>query len=222
MRIGREFLDDIEEEARLGWPFAVLMAISGTLAAVALLVNSVPLLIGAMVVAPAYPPLSLAAFGICAGSVRLSLKGVVTALIGIAIALLMSAFVTLALNWMQVLAVGDNLVGKPLLEERLRPGWYSIIVGVAAGLAGAVAAIKNKKDVLVGVVAAVALIPAGSAAMIALVSGDDSLRVIGGLTLLFVNFGLIIATGVVAALFMESDLSHSRKSAAVNGSPSGI
>ncbi len=91
------------------------------------------------------------------------------------------------------------MFGRPLLEERVRPGWWAIAAAFAAGIVGTLALSKEKTDTLVGTVAALALVPAAGAAGIAFFSGDP-VRGLGGLLLLALNIGLIVAMGIIVLL----------------------
>lgn len=194
--IQEEYLLHVAKRATLDGSYIVFMATSGVLAAVAMLANSVPVLIGAMVVAPAYPPLALVAFGLVAGQWRLALRGLGTAVLGLGVAVCLAMVTAWVLRLTGVLAPDSSAIDHPLLEERLRPGWYSVVAAFAAGIAGTLATLKDKMDTLVGTMAALALVPAGSAAGIALLSGA-TLRAMGGLVLLGINVGLIIACAIL-------------------------
>lgn len=194
--ISEEKVLEVAQKARLDGAYLVFMATSGMLASVAMLANSVPVLIGAMVVAPAYPPLAMVAFGVVAGQWNLVLRALGTALLGLSVAVGFAALTTWLLDLVGVLTVDGSLFDRPLLEERVRPGWYSVVAAFAAGTAGTLATLKEKLDALVGTVAALALVPAGSAAGIAFLSGAP-MRTLGGLVLLAINVGLIIACGIL-------------------------
>jgi uncharacterized hydrophobic protein (TIGR00271 family) len=194
--IPEELLLHVAKRAQLDGSYIAFMSMAGILASVGMLANSVPVLIGSMVVAPAFPPLSLVAFGAVAGQWKLALRGLGTALLGLGLAVGFAVLTTWTLNWTGVLAQDTNLLSNPLLEERVRPGWYSLVAAFAAGIAGTLATLKDKMDTLVGTVASLALVPAGGAAGIALLSADP-LRAMGGVVLLTINVGLIIATGIL-------------------------
>lgn len=83
----RETLDRVAEQASLDAVYVVFMASAGVLAAVGLLANSVPILVGAMVVAPALAPLALVAFALVAGDTKLALRGLGVGALGLGIAL---------------------------------------------------------------------------------------------------------------------------------------
>ena len=194
----------VAAQAEMSPTYLVFMATSGVLAAVALLTSSVPILIGSMVVAPALAPLALVAFALAGRKPALALRGFGVAVAGIALAAVCAVLTTWLLNLLGVLPPDGNLLDKPLLEERVRPGWYSVVAALAAGVAGTMALAKEKTDTVVGVVAALALVPAAAAAGIALLSRDPT-RAWGGLGLLAINMGLIIVTGVLTLLVLRPD-----------------
>ncbi|MEQ9483419.1 MAG: hypothetical protein RIG27_14190 [Coleofasciculus sp. F4-SAH-05] len=57
-----KILQQLSEEVVLSPSYLVLMGMAGILSAIALLTNSIPILIGSMIIAPAFLPLSLVAF----------------------------------------------------------------------------------------------------------------------------------------------------------------
>lgn len=182
------------------------MLTAGVLASVALLTDSVPILIGAMVVAPAYPPLALTSSATFAREYRVALRGFLTICGGLLLAVLAAMGATWFVNEIGILSETSNLVNKELVEERVRVGWYSVIAALAAGIAGTIAIIKDKTDTLIGTVASVALVPAGAAAGIALISGDV-VRAAGGLGLLTVNVLIIIGAGLMVFALHPSPMS---------------
>ena len=194
----------VSEQARLTSSYLVFMATAGVLAAVALLTNSIPILIGSMVIAPALPPLGLVSLAIVVRKPKLAIKGLTTALLGFLIAMIFAMLTTWILNVTHVIPTETNLLGKELLDERVKPGWYSVIAAMAAGVAGSVALIKQKTDTLVGVVAALALVPAIAAAGIAFLSKNPIMG-FGGLFLLCINVGFIIVTGVLTIVIMRPE-----------------
>lgn len=152
--------------------YIILMVTSGILAAIAMLTNSIPVLIGSMVIAPALSPLALVAFAIVNRRPKLVRKGVVSACCGLALAVLAALITTWLLNATHVIPKETNLLNKVLLDERVSVGWYSAITAIAAGIAGMIALTERKTDTLVGVVSALALVPAGVAGAIAFISAE--------------------------------------------------
>ncbi len=103
-------------------------------------------------------------------------------------------FTTWLMNITNVLPADTNLLQKPLLEERIKLGWFSVVAAFAAGVSGMIALADDKIDVAVGVVASLALVPAAAAGGIALISRDP-VKSMGGFGLLGINVALIIVTG---------------------------
>ena len=202
--VSQKQLQQVAEQADLSSSYLLFMAMAGILAAIAMLTNSIPILIGAMVIAPAFPPLALISFALVAKQPRLALRGFYAALLGLLVSVLFSVLTTWVMNVTNVIPPETNLINKPLLEERVRPGWYSVAAALAAGIAGTVATVKQKNDTLVGVVAALALVPAVAAASIAFMS-NSPFRGFGGLVLLGINVGLIVISGVLTLTIMRPE-----------------
>ena len=95
---------------------------------------------------------------------------------------------TWILNVTHVIPAETNLLDKELLDERVKPGWYSVIAAMAA----------------VGVVAALALVPAIAAAGIAFLSKNPVMG-FGGLFLLRINVAFIIVSGVLTVIILRPE-----------------
>ena len=197
----QQTLDRVADQTSLSPSYVVYMAVAGVLAAVGLLTDSVPILVGAMVVAPALAPVALVAFALVAGDVRLALRGLGVAFAGLGISLVLALLTTLLMNTTNVIPPETNLLDKPMLEERVRPSWYAVVAALAAGIAGTMALTRAKTDALVGTVAALALVPAIAAAGIGFLSADP-VRGLGGVLLLAINVALIIAMGILVLVVM--------------------
>ena len=195
---------NVSKQAQLTSSYLVFMAMAGVLAAVALLTNSIPILIGSMVIAPALPPLGLISLAIVVKKPKLALAGIKTAFLGFLIAMIFAMLTTWILNITHVIPAETNLLGKELLDERVKPGWYSVVAAMAAGIAGSIALVKQKTDTLVGVVAALALVPAIAAAGIAFLSKNPVMG-FGGLFLLAINVGFIIISGILTIVIMRPE-----------------
>ena len=113
-----------------------------------------------------------------------------------------------------VIPPGTDLLNKPMLEERVRPGWWSLAAAVAGGIVGVVALTEKKTDTLIGTVAALALVPAAAAAAVAALATDLD-RTLGGLLLLGMNFGLVVAMGILTLLVLRREAAAAPIAAAV-------
>jgi uncharacterized hydrophobic protein (TIGR00271 family) len=139
------------EDARLNSIYLVLMVLSTMLATVGLYLNSASVIIGAMLLAPLMAPIVSLAMGILRGDIGLFNNSIVKIAVGILIALLSSALITLLFPH------------KPLTEEmlaRLNPTLLDLAVAIISGIAAAYS--KSFKEIiqsLAGVAIAVALVP---------------------------------------------------------------
>jgi uncharacterized membrane protein len=200
----RAAVEKIAVQARLKPSYLVLMGASGILAAVAFLAQSVPLLVGAMVVSPIFSPLALTAFASASGLYTHAVRGLGTASLGLLVSMLCATLTAWALDATGVLSPEASVVGSQLLQERLTVGWYSATAAVAAGIAGAIAIAQDKYDTLVGAVAALALVPAAAAAGIAFLAQDFSSGY-EGLLLLGVNVLCTVVAGALAFLTIKPE-----------------
>ena len=204
LHVKEKTIKQIEIQSRLTLSYLVFMAMGGILAAVAILTDSVPILIGAMVIAPALPPLNLVAVAFVCGKPRLALRGLSTGLTGILVATIFTMLTTYILDLTNVIPPEIDAMEKWLLEERVQSGWYSVTAAFAAGIAGTIALAKQEQDKLVGVVAALALVPASAAAGISLMYGNLS-QCFGGIKLLGTNIVCIIVSGIITLLIIKPD-----------------
>lgn len=202
--VSDEVLERVFELSDFDASYILLMATAGILSAVALLTNSIPVLIGSMVIAPAFAPLALVSLAVVNRRSDLAWEGFVTAVLGLSIAMSAALVVTWFLTTARVLPPEAELLNKTLLQERVSPGWYSVVTAIAAGIAGIIALTERKVDTLVGVVAALALVPAGVAGAIAFLS-EDPIRGWGGIALLGINVALIVVSGILTLLFFQPD-----------------
>ena len=202
--VSSDVVERVFELSDFNGSYILLMATAGILSAVALLTNSIPVLIGSMVIAPAFPPLALVSFAVVNREIKLAREGIVTAVLGLCVSMSAALMVTWLLTTTHVLPAETELLNKTLLQERVSPGWYSVVTAIAAGTAGTIALTERKTDTLVGVVAALALVPAGVAGAIAFLS-EDPVRGWGGVALLGINVSLIVVSGVVTLILFKPE-----------------
>ncbi len=168
-----EILHEVEKGADLNLDFLVLVALSGVVAAVGLLTDSVVALIGAMVIAPLLGPNLAFAFGVALGNVSLMRRAMLTNVAGLFFAVL---FATLL----------GMFLGEPMssaeISARTVAGYDSIAIGLAAGAAAVLSLTTGVSSALVGVMVAVAILPPAVTAGLMLGGGD--LKAAGGAALL--------------------------------------
>ncbi len=195
-------LERLDFHGRVDLDFDTLgfVVLSSILACVALLSNSVPVLIGAMILAPAFDPLVAIPFGILNRDWSLLRKALVSTLVmfGLSFAVcLASAWLLVSANAVPPILGGTD---AELTRERLIVGVHSVIVALSAGAAGALALASDRQSNLVGVVVALALVPALAAAAIGF--QDKQMSGWGGLALFAINVVGIMLAGL-AVLYLR-------------------
>ncbi|MGD9045071.1 MAG: TIGR00341 family protein, partial [Desulfobacterales bacterium] len=142
---------DLRDDARINGIYIVLMVLSTMLATVGLYLSSASVIIGAMLLAPLMAPIVSLSMGILRGNIELFKNSIGKIIIGILIALLSSALITLLFPY------------KPVTEEmlaRLNPTLLDLAVAIISGIAAACS--KSFREIiqsLAGVAIAVALVP---------------------------------------------------------------
>jgi uncharacterized hydrophobic protein (TIGR00271 family) len=141
----------LRDDARINGIYLVLMVLSTMLATVGLYLSSASVIIGAMLLAPLMAPIVSLSMGILRGNIELFRKSIGKIAIGVFIALLSSALITVLFPY------------KPITEEmlaRLNPTLLDLAVAIISGIAAAYS--KSFREIiqsLAGVAIAVALVP---------------------------------------------------------------
>ena len=143
-------LASIAREARLTRGYLLQVALSTAIAHLGLLMNSSPVVIGAMLISPLLAPIMGFGFAIATFDGRLLRRSLQTLGIGTALAIAVAFLLT---------AVSPITEATPALLARVRPSLLDLLVAVFGGIAGAYALLRKFSATLVGVAIATALIP---------------------------------------------------------------
>lgn len=178
----REVLyNSVSKGARIDLAYVLFVVFSTIVAAAALIGDNVAVLIGAMVIAPFLGPNLAFSLGAALGDREL-MQGALKAFgAGLAIALAMSALVSL---------ISPETFSSKELLDRTDVGFDGILIALASGAAAALALTTGQSSSLVGVMVAVALLP--PAATVGLMIGDGRWgEAFGALTLLLANVACV-------------------------------
>jgi uncharacterized hydrophobic protein (TIGR00341 family) len=190
-RIGREELyEDIKDAARCSRVYLAMVVLSTVVAAIGLYYESVAIIVGAMVMAPLLGPNVALALGTALGDVPLLRRALLTALVGIATAMVLSV------------ALGMLLQVNPASRElasRNAVAMGDIVVALASGSAGALAFTTGVSAALIGVMVAVALLPP-LVTFGLLLGGGHPMMAMGALSLFLVNLICVNLAGVLTFL----------------------
>jgi len=148
LRISRaELYEDITQFSEMNRNFLIMVVLSSVVAGIGILTENIPVIVGAMVIAPLLGPNIALAFGTVLGDVPLVRKSAITG----AIATLISLLISFAWGMFYSIELGTiHNVGIRLSD---------IILAFVSGAAGAVTMLRGGSSSLVGVMVAVALLP---------------------------------------------------------------
>jgi uncharacterized hydrophobic protein (TIGR00271 family) len=197
--------------------YLLLMTIAGIIAAGGILTSNELLIVGAMIVSPDYGPLAGLCVAIIGGASEranastsawaLTLGFTVAAAAAAAVALLASASGQVPASYI----AGD----RPVTELIAEPNLGSLVVALAAGVAGMIALGQAKSGAIVGVLVSVTTIPAVANVGVALALGNVD-EAVGALAQLLINVAGLLAAGV-GSLWIGRRLSRRRAIAELRG-----
>lgn len=216
-RVSREELHaGLVEEARLTPVFVASMALSSVIAAIGLARDNVPIIIGAMMIAPLLGPSMALAMGCVLGDLRLVARSSVVVLVGCCIAVGLS------------MALGFAFDVDPLARElhaRTVVSLSDVALALAAGAAGAIAVTTGAPATLIGVMVAVALVPPLVTLGLVLGDGDVSyapgaavLSAVNIVGIVFAPILVFLAQGVRPRTWWEADRAKGATRAAIASS----
>ena len=175
--------------------FMALMALSTLIAVLGLLADSTAVVIGAMVVAPLMAPVLGVSAALVMDSPRRALSSGLISLAGTIFSIILAAVSAKILLTLRSAPIDGTLPNE--IMARTAPNMFDLGVALVAGAAGAYAQMRRQAaDALIGVAAAVALVPPLGVIGITLQMGEWNLAV-GGTLLFLSNVAGIIAAGAV-------------------------
>ncbi|WP_339104146.1 TIGR00341 family protein [Haloterrigena salinisoli] len=192
--------------------FAAMTAISGIVATTGVLLNSLAVLVGAMVIAPLLGPAMASSVATVLDDRRLFVRGIELQLAGIGVAMASAlAFAVFARTSSVVAAVVDLEASLGLGSHGLPPSLL-VTVAVCSGIAGGLGMATTGITDLIGVMIAAAIMPPIGVVGVGVAWGEPA-AVLGSLVVVAVNL-IAINVGAIATLwtvgFHPSDRSRIR------------
>lgn len=188
--------------------YLVLMTIAGVIAAGGILTSNALLIVGAMIVSPDYGPLA----GFCVAAVGgpwQRARSSATALgVGFVVAAASAAVVAFVARSVDAVPEAYHLGERPVTELISNPNAASLVVALAAGVAGMVALGQSKSGAVVGVLVSVTTIPAVANVGVALALGNVD-EALGAASQLLINVSGLVLAGV-ASLWIGRRIAHRR------------
>jgi uncharacterized hydrophobic protein (TIGR00271 family) len=193
----------VSEGTALTWSFVAFLVLATQLAAIAALIDSPVLVVGAMVLGPEFAAIA----AICYGLVRLQPGRIVHALralvVGFAAAIAVTYVCALAARWTGVIELDRLPDDRPLTAFIYSPDRWSFIVALLAGAAGVLSLTAGKSSALVGVFISVTTVPAAGNLAVAMALKHGS-EINGSLLQLGVNVAGMIIAGTLTLLLQRA------------------
>ena len=190
------------DETAMTWTYVSFMILATLLAAIAIITDSIILVIGAMVLGPEF--VAIAALGLALVRRRPSLfrRSLHTLVVGFAVSISVVTAIALLARLAGLISVTDLMRPRPGTEFIYTPNWWSLVVAVIAGSAGVLALTSSKSGGLIGVFISVTTIPASGNIALALVFLEWH-EVFGSAAQLVVNVIGMAAAGWATLLFQQ-------------------
>lgn len=208
--IWEEMESGLRHQGRITPNYLLLMALGGIIAAVGLVSEPVPqavAFVASAIIAPGFDPMTKVPLGLVLQRWRLVGRGLVSALAGYAILVVMAGL-TMGL----LVAVGETsasaLATNPEVEHLQHPKWMELLVAGAGALAGVVMLAAFRRSFQAGPLIAMAFIPAAALIGAGLAVGRVDLA-LEGLERFLADWGFIIALGV-PFLWLKQRFLHKR------------
>jgi uncharacterized hydrophobic protein (TIGR00271 family) len=167
-----EVVERAYDESALTWTYASFMVLATLLAAIAVVTDSVILVIGAMVLGPEFVAIAALGVGLVRRRGNLFRQALRTLVLGFAFSIAVVAGLAAVARALGLITYDDLLTqSRPGTSFIYSPSGWSLTIAVIAGAAGVLALTSAKSGGLAGVFISVTTIPASGNIALALVFG---------------------------------------------------
>ncbi|MBB5787360.1 DUF389 domain-containing protein [Jiangella mangrovi] len=191
-----------DEDSVLSNTFVWFLSLAAVLAAIAIVLDSAILVVGAMVVGPEFGPLAGIAVGLVHRRPSIVRQSVVTLVVGFTIAIAVTTVLGLLASWAGWIDPSVLTAERPLTGFIWRPDRWSFVVAFIAGIAGILSLTSAKSGALVGVFISVTTVPAAGNLGLALALGDAA-EMGGAAAQLGINMAAIVLAGILTLLVLK-------------------
>ena len=198
-----ELIEEAQDYATASALQAALAAIAGMVAVAGIVADSIPLIIGAMLLSPILSPIYSMAVSLSLARPRLMMRSASSLA-----ALAASAFLASVLGSLVIRGLG-GVPDLARIGQVYSPGLLDAVVGVMLGVAVSLAPLSRVNESLIGVAVAAALIPPLAASALALTYGVVSTS-LAAFTKALVNLAGLLAGSTGSFLLLISLLANNR------------
>ncbi len=193
-RINREELFyHISANAEFSWTYIVLIILASIVGAIGLVKSNIPMIVGAMIIAPLLGPSAGLSLGTILGDFKLTFESVKTLTVGVLASLVFSILIGIIFN------VDPQ---TPEIAMRTMADFGDIIVSLSSGVVGALSFTTGTLTALAGVMVAISLLPPLVATGMLLGAGFFELAQ-GAFLLFIINLVAVNLAGVVTFLLQK-------------------
>lgn len=186
----------VRADARTSWLYLTYFLTAAVIAAAGIMSDSSILIVGAMVVGPEFAPLAAMSWALERRDWSLFAQAAITGAIGSTLAVAGAALLTLVADAAGWIPQGFDMGDLPLTGFISHPDVFTLIVAVAAAVAGMLALTLERSGTLVGVLVSVTTIPAIAGIGVAAATAEwDDLR--GASIQLAINIAALTVVGAV-------------------------
>lgn len=169
----------LRRDANPSHNFLALMFLAGAVAGVGLFVDTLHIVVGAMLIAPGFEPLVRVCVGLAGGLADTAKRGAVGVGLGYLAVAAGGALGAVAAAWVEPAAGLSAMFDGTWVGYWTRFTWTSVVVAVAAGLAGGVVVNSHQTVFATGVMIALALVPGMAIFGAGLAAGEIALALRG-------------------------------------------
>lgn len=191
------------EESALTWAYLAFISLAALIAAIGIELNSIVLIIGAMVVGPEFGPIAAAGLALARRRLDLLRRALWALIIGFAVAITftyLAAELMIAIGWLKEPPSSSTTL--PGLAFAYSPDKWSFIVAFLAGTVGMLALTSNRSGALVGVFISVTTVPAAGNAALSLAFTQFS-EFKASMATLCINIGAMSLAGFLTLIVLQ-------------------
>lgn len=190
----------VEEQAaegvRSSWSFFVFLSLATLLAAIAVVLDSSILVVGAMVLGPEFAPVMALAVAVVLRQPVLARQALMLLLTGLAVAVAVTLVLSLVARGAGWVTLEALEAPRPQTGFIWHPDRWSFVVALLAGIAGVLSLTSGRSNVLVGVFISVTTVPAAGNLGLGLAFLDSS-EISGSAAQLGLNLAGMVVAGVL-------------------------
>lgn len=190
------------DESLSSWSYLAFLTLATQLAAIAALIDSPILIVGAMVLGPEFGAIAAICFGVVFRDLSRVLAAVRALTLGFTVAIVVTYLCALAGRWTGLIEL-DRLPDNRLMTGFVyNPDRWSFIVALLAGAAGVLSMTAGKSSALVGVFISVTTVPAAGNIAVGAALRHWS-EVTGSVLQLVVNIAGMVVAGVLTLVIQK-------------------